>query len=145
MRISEVSVLVSSLAMLAACAPAHRAEPTPVVSSRPFTPEDSAAAVAAGYEVGPTANVVTSDPCLDPRYVELRTKELEDMTEREYEYFRQRDASCVEYRRQQELTGQQAAAANRAANSIDRATSVYTFAVVFSLLLGAVTLFALSP
>ena len=38
-------------------------------------------------------------PCDDPKYVELKTKKLEEMTEREYEYFKRKDAECAEYRR----------------------------------------------
>lgn len=37
------------------------------------------------------------DPCEDARYQELREQDVDDMSEREYEYFLQRDRACTEY------------------------------------------------
>jgi len=38
-------------------------------------------------------------PCTDPLYVDLKGKSLEKMTDREYEYFRTKDAECTEFQR----------------------------------------------
>lgn len=40
-----------------------------------------------------------TDPCLDRQYLELKARDLDEMTEREYAYFMQRDQACTEYRR----------------------------------------------
>jgi len=39
-------------------------------------------------------------PCDDPQYLELRAKRLDEMSEREYEYFTRKDKECDVYRRQ---------------------------------------------
>jgi hypothetical protein len=36
------------------------------------------------------------NPCDDPRYLQLKEKPLEQMTEREYDFFKGRDAMCAE-------------------------------------------------
>lgn len=41
----------------------------------------------------------TSNPCLDRQYVELRSRDIDDMSEREYAYFLQRDRACTEHQR----------------------------------------------
>lgn len=41
----------------------------------------------------------TNNPCDDSRYNELRIRSLDDLTEREYAYFLQRDQACTEYQR----------------------------------------------
>ena len=38
-------------------------------------------------------------PCADSLYVALKSRPLDDMSEREYEYFLQKDASCAEFQR----------------------------------------------
>ena len=38
-----------------------------------------------------------SNPCEEERYLELKKKSLDDMSEREYEYFKQKDKECSEY------------------------------------------------
>lgn len=40
-----------------------------------------------------------SDPCSEPRYLELKLKPLDEVTEREYEYFMQAERLCAEARR----------------------------------------------
>jgi hypothetical protein len=39
-------------------------------------------------------------PCDDPQYLELRAKRLDEMSEREYEYFTRKDKECDLYRTQ---------------------------------------------
>ena len=36
-------------------------------------------------------------PCLDERYLEIKTKKLEDMSDREYAYFLEKEAACNKY------------------------------------------------
>ena len=38
-----------------------------------------------------------NNPCEDERYVELKKKNLDDMSDREYDYFNRKDAECTEY------------------------------------------------
>lgn len=65
-------------------------------------------ATACGPHTGPPppapapAEVSAENPCTDERYQELRDKAIEDMSEREYQYFLQRDRACTEY--QQAIT-----------------------------------------
>ena len=35
-----------------------------------------------------------TNPCDDERYLELKKKLLDDMSDREYEYFKQKDKEC---------------------------------------------------
>jgi hypothetical protein len=42
-------------------------------------------------------NLLAQDnPCDDPRYLQLKKKPLEQMTEREYDFFKARDAMCAQ-------------------------------------------------
>ena len=36
-------------------------------------------------------------PCLDARYVQLKNKQLDEMSDREYKYFLQKDSECSKY------------------------------------------------
>lgn len=38
-------------------------------------------------------------PCKDPRYVELKEKDISEMSEREYEYFKGKERACDEYKK----------------------------------------------
>lgn len=38
------------------------------------------------------------NPCLDERYVALQSVPLDSMSEREFDFYQQRDAACLEYR-----------------------------------------------
>ena len=38
-----------------------------------------------------------SNPCEEERYIELKKKSLDNMSDREYEYFKQKDKECSEY------------------------------------------------
>jgi hypothetical protein len=44
------------------------------------------------------AQTSSDDPCVDPLYVSLKTKDLDSLTEREYQIFRQKDDACNRYR-----------------------------------------------
>lgn len=46
-------------------------------------------------------------PCDDPQYVVLKTKPIDQMSAREYEYFQQKDRECGEFRRLQLEKGSQ--------------------------------------
>lgn len=47
------------------------------------------------------AALPAESPCNDSLYVQLKEKALEDMTEREYEYFMRKDQECSDYQRTQ--------------------------------------------
>ena len=40
-----------------------------------------------------------NNPCEDERYVELKKKNLDDMSDREYDYFNRKEAECSEYKK----------------------------------------------
>ena len=107
---------VFALALSAACAQQPRAE-GPVVERRPFSAEDSAAALAAGVDIGYNPAI----PCGDSLYVALQGVHPDSMSEREYDYFRSRDASCMAWRTAQTTSDAQAAAIRDAAERSERA------------------------
>ena len=50
-------------------------------------------------------------PCLDTLYIKLKKEELEEMTDREYQYFLLKDEACMRYKdTQQVIQSQQSAA-----------------------------------
>ena len=52
------------------------------------------------------------NPCEDTLYLELKEKELEEMTDREYQYYLLKDEACMNYNNtQQVIQSQQSAAA----------------------------------
>ncbi|MDT8325498.1 MAG: hypothetical protein RRA94_15395 [Bacteroidota bacterium] len=57
------------------------------------------------FAFGACANTATiqrmekDSPCNDPQYLELKEKPIGDMTEREYEYFRDKESACDEYKK----------------------------------------------
>ena len=38
-----------------------------------------------------------NSPCEDSKYLELKKKKLDDMSDREYEYFSKKDTECNEF------------------------------------------------
>ncbi len=46
----------------------------------------------------PAPPAFTSDPCKDPQYLQLKKKDLNTMTMREYDYFRQKDDECQQWK-----------------------------------------------
>ena len=36
-------------------------------------------------------------PCLDERYIQLKKKQLDNMSDREYKYFLKKDGECTKY------------------------------------------------
>ena len=58
----------------------------------------SATAQAKGASQG-LAETTPQSPCDDPQYLELKKKPLNDMSQREYEYFQQKEKDCTEYRK----------------------------------------------
>ena len=58
-----------------------------------------AAVLAAGLSAPGFAQSAPANPCADPLYQELRGKPLDQLTEREYAYFQQREKACIEYQR----------------------------------------------
>ena len=53
------------------------------------------------------AQATPQSPCDETLYLELKKKPLNDMSQREYEYFQQKDKECAEYRRLLLLKGDQ--------------------------------------
>ena len=41
--------------------------------------------------------ILAQNPCEDSTYLELKKKKLEDMTDREYEYFTRKDKDCTSF------------------------------------------------
>lgn len=62
------------------------------------------------------------NPCKDSLYLELKKKDLDEMSEREYEVFKQKDKACQDYMNTVTATEP----ANKNAESIDRATNAAT-------------------
>lgn len=89
----------------------------------PQTARQPATAPSAGVE----------DPCLDARYVEMKQRPLEELTEREYAYFLQRDKACTEY--------VQAAPQREMAVEAKKANHALGRWAVFSLFLGGLSYF----
>jgi hypothetical protein len=52
------------------------------------------------------AQEVVRSPCADSLYQVLRGKPLNELTEREYEYFKQRETACTDYQRLAALVAQ---------------------------------------
>ena len=44
----------------------------------------------------------SDNPCEDERYLKLKKKSLEEMTDREYDYFKIKDSECSENKRHKE-------------------------------------------
>ena len=58
-----------------------------------------------------TVTRVSISPCLDTLYIKLKKEELEEMTDREYQYFLLKDEACMRYKdTQQVIQSQQSAA-----------------------------------
>lgn len=74
---------------------------------------------AAGY--GP-------NPCEDAQFKALKQKQLSDMTEREYQYFLEKDRACQQYATQTAM--------------VQEARSSYTPWLMYSLILGGAALIA---
>ena len=49
----------------------------------------------------PQQITTVESPCDDARYAELQEVAVDDMSEREYEYFRQKESECADFRRAQ--------------------------------------------
>lgn len=65
---------------------------------------------ASGVRVGVSqfmAQNAQESPCDDPLYLELKKKPLNDLSEREFQYFQQKEKDCAEYRRLLLIRGQQ--------------------------------------
>ena len=41
--------------------------------------------------------ILAQNPCEDSTYLELKKKKLDEMSDREYEYFTRKDTECSEY------------------------------------------------
>ena len=44
-----------------------------------------------------------TNPCEDKHYLEIMIKSIDDMSDREYEYFNQKDKECLEYSLKQSI------------------------------------------
>lgn len=69
-------------------------------------------------------------PCTEERYVNLKEKPLDEMTQREYEYFIRKDQECTEFAAGQAETD----GPNRSVIALSAFVTVVFFAVAFGLL-----------
>jgi hypothetical protein len=67
-------------------------------AARPSFAEERASGAA--FLIAQTTPSPPPSPCDDPQYLELRDKRLDEMSEREYEYFTRKDKECDLYRMQ---------------------------------------------
>ena len=51
----------------------------------------------------PKPKVPLFNPCEDERYLKIKSKPLDDMSDREYDYFNKKDVACSEYKKKLEL------------------------------------------
>lgn len=79
-----------------------------------------------------TAPPAVASPCADSLYQVLRGKGLEALTEREYEYFKQREKACVEYQQLRSLVDRPREAAATPRRDAPLATETYTQANTMS-------------
>lgn len=93
------------------------------------------APAAAGAQEAPR-DTASTNPCADSQYTALRGKALDQMSEREYAYFLQRDRACTEHQRTITAT----APARQAVEKSDTALAASLFIGFISLIVGAVLL-----
>jgi len=87
MRLAKTLVLLA-VVMQIGCAPYHTVPAD--FDDQPLTPRIHPEVLAAP---------IAESPCTDSLYLSLKSKSLESMTEREYQYFIQKDAACSEFQR----------------------------------------------
>lgn len=88
---------------------------------------------------------VHENPCTDSLYVALKSKSLDEMSEREYEYFMRKDADCSEYQRSRMMTHpaeKSAEAAEKAVQSNTRALTTILTLSLFGSIVTAILLLA---
>lgn len=119
---------VAGLVALAACAPLPQ-QPTNSPPQRD-TPAWPPPGVAAG-------------PCADSAYVALKAKDLDEMSDREFAIFQQRDKACLDYQSETRITAaakKQAESTEKAGSSVSRA--IITAFVVVPLVAGIIVAMA---
>lgn len=72
--------------------------------------------------------IMLENPCKDEMYLKLKKMDINEMSDREYEIFKQKDKACNEYLNTKEET----TAEKKNAESIERATNAYTTVWVIS-------------
>lgn len=91
----------------------------------------SAAAVALALAAAPTAPAAAQEqpaasPCADSLYQVLRGKALQELSEREYEYFMQREKACTEFQTLNRLVSEPKPAVPAPRPSGHRPTETFT-------------------
>lgn len=89
-----------------------------------------AALVAVRPAAAQTTPPLVASPCADSLYQVLRGKSLDALTEREYDYFKQREKACVEYQQLRSLVDRPREAAPR--RDLALSTETYTQANTMS-------------
>ena len=82
-------------------------------------------------------------PCVDSLYLALGSEPLDDMSEREYEYFIQKDAACAEYQRAEMLTRKTQQTSTKARETAERAINAYITLGLVALFVSGVLIFTL--
>lgn len=86
----------------------------------------SAPALAPGAAAAQTVAPAVATPCADSLYLSLRGKALDALSEREYEYFMQRERACVEHQRLMGMVNQPRPTAAAAQRPAPLATEAFT-------------------
>lgn len=118
-------LLALSLAVLTACAPLTPPADTPPPST-PAAPAQAAA---------------TENPCTEQQYQNLKKRPINSLSEREYEYFMERDKACTEYQRTLAQVEPQVQAVKKAHDSLSMGWSL----VLLSTFVGVLTYLIITP
>jgi hypothetical protein len=82
-----------------------------------------------------------SNPCNDTLYLELKAKDVNKMTDREYEVFKTRDSACQDYQRKGPAEEAQAKAAESTAKSSESMHNAISAATIgYVILMGVLVL-----
>ncbi|MEX1015036.1 MAG: hypothetical protein WDZ80_07835 [Candidatus Paceibacterota bacterium] len=76
------------------------------------------------------------NPCEDSVYIALKKMDINEMTDREYELYIQKDQACNEYRKMEKANEPQ----NKNAENIERATNTYTTLWIISGIVSVVSI-----
>ena len=80
--------------------------------------------------------VVGTDPCQDSLYLELKTIPIDEMSDRQFEIFKQKDAACQDYQKTQATVEP----ANRTAEAAEKAVDSYNAWIWISIIGSVATL-----
>ena len=68
------------------------------------------------------------NPCEDEKYLELKDMDVDDMSDRQFEIYKQKDQACIEYQKA-ELQNEPA---NRTADSLEKSTEAFNAIYIIS-------------